>query len=106
MYAKLVIEAFCGNMSLTRTPFIRYNSVILCYEATHCKITAAVSILSTTKEKAIVPSPVVATVPSPSPNKSLNISFIKPNDSHWTEVITLVQKVIKRMECESVEISN
>lgn len=67
MYAKLVIEAFCGNMSLTRTPFMRYNSVILCYEATHCKLTAAVSILSTTKQKAIVPSPVVATVPSPSP---------------------------------------
>lgn len=84
---------------------MRYNSVILCYEATHCKITAAVSILSTTKEKAIVPSPVVATVPSPSPNKSLNTrSFIKPNDSHWTKGDG--SKVIKRMECESVEISN
>lgn len=81
MYAKLVIEAFCGNMSLTRTPFKRYNSAILCYEATHCKITAAVSILSTTKKKAIVPSPVVAIVPSPSSSKSLNISFIKPNGS-------------------------
>lgn len=104
MYAKLVIEAFCGNMSLTRTPFKRYNSAILCYEATHCKITAAVSILSTTKKKAIVPSPVVAIVPSPSPSKSLNISFIKPNGSHWTEGNG--SKVIKRMESESVELSN
>lgn len=83
---------------------MRYNSVILCYEATHCKITATVSILSTTKEKAIVPSPVVATVPSPSPNKSLNISFIKPNGSKWTEGDG--SKVVKRVECESVELRN
>lgn len=30
MYAKIVIEAFCDNMPSTRTPFVRYNGVILC----------------------------------------------------------------------------
>lgn len=30
MYAKIVIEAICDNMSSTRTTFMRYNGVILC----------------------------------------------------------------------------
>lgn len=68
MYAKLVSEAFCGNM------LWKY----CCY--------------SSKDVLAIVSSSVVATVPSPPPTQSLNVALIKPNDSQWKVVKGKVQR--------------